>query len=387
MNRSRTRGGWRLGLVGFAITVLSLTGAGTQFATPIATASARAALNVGRIPFSRADVESHDGQAFAIAWSADPGAGQVEVYARSTVQSDGPEGVGRFIGRGASTGRIAVTDLPPENRWYFELRPARGAPLVTADRSLHLATAPNFRDIGGYRTLDGRWVKVGLVYRSDQLDRLSDADLATIGQLAPSLDVDLRTAAERQRGPDRLPHGTELLVADVVGQAGPNAMTMAKITSPGAAIDFLMAANRQFVSLPSARDAYASLFARLPSTSGPVVYHCSAGKDRTGWATAVLLTALGVPRRTVMADYLASNSYLADKNLAAFSRMPPEAVSNLEPIFTVRAAYLDAAFDEVDRRYGSFDRYLRVGLGIDDEALARLRARFLAGAPAHVGVR
>lgn len=300
------------------------------------------------------------------------------MYARTSPQSDGPEG--RPVGRGTSSGRLSVTDLPPRDRWYFELRPARGEPLVTADRSLHLATAPNFRDVGGYRTRDGRWVKVGLVYRSDQLDRLSDADLAEIGRLAPQLDVDLRTQGERTRGPDRLPAGAELLVADVVGDAGPSGATMAKITSPQAAVDFLTAANRQFVSLPSARRAYATLFTRLQSPAGPLFYHCSAGKDRTGWATAVLLTALGVPRSTVMADYLASNDYLAAKNQAAFSRMPAASVANLTPFFTVRASYLDAAFDEVDRRYGSFDRYLRVGLGIDSRALAHLKARFLEGA-------
>jgi len=138
--------------------------------------------------------------------------------------------------------------------------------------------------------------------------------------------------------------------------------------------------------LPSAKDAYTRLFASLQATpegakKGAVVYHCSAGKDRTGWATAVLLTALGVPRETVMADYLASNGYLVEKNRAMFSAMPPQQAAKLEPVFTVRAAYLNAAFDEVDKRYGSFDRYLKEGLGLDAVALARLRARFLAGAP------
>jgi protein-tyrosine phosphatase len=115
-----------------------------------------------------------------------------------------------------------------------------------------------------------------------------------------------------------------------------------------------------------------------------VVYHCSAGKDRTGWATAVLLTALGASRETVMADYLASNGYLVEKNKAMFSAMPAATAAKLQPVFTVRAAYLQAAFDEVDRRYGSFDHYLGEGLGLDDAALARLRARFLAGAPQRV---
>ena len=127
---------------------------------------------------------------------------------------------------------------------------------------------------------------------------------------------------------------------------------LAKITGPAAASDLLEQTNRKFVSLPSAKAAYASLFARMRTANGAVVYHCTAGKDRTGWATAVLLTALGVPREAVMADYLARNDYLASKNSAAYARMPAETVARLKPIYTVQASYLRAAFDEVDRRYG-----------------------------------
>jgi protein-tyrosine phosphatase len=330
------------------------------------------------IPFTQAEVTSPDaGKTFVVAWTAPAGAGAVRVFAQSSPNPGAPR---QQVGQGSATGRIQVSGLAPADRWYFDLRPAHGADLITADRSLHLATAPNFRDVGGYRTKDGRWVRMGLVYRSDQLDKLSDADLARIGRLAPSLVVDLRTAAERTHGPDRMPSGAEHLIADVAADAPPMG-GISKISSPNDAADFLVKANQQFVSLPSARDAYSRLFARFQSEAGPEVYHCSAGKDRTGWASAVLLTALGVPRETVMADYLASNDYLVEKNRAMFSAMPPKMATNLEPVFTVRAAYLDAAFDEVDKRYGSFDRYLKDGLGLDDAALARLRARFLTGAP------
>ncbi|HZC17101.1 MAG TPA: tyrosine-protein phosphatase, partial [Caulobacteraceae bacterium] len=305
-------------------------------------------------------------------------AGAVEVYARAAPAANGPEGLGRRVGRGASSGQITVADLPSADHWYFELRPAHGAPLVTADRGLHLKSAPNFRDIGGYRTADGRWVRMGLVYRSDELDKLSDADLATLARLTPLLVVDFRTLKERTRGPDRLPPGAAGLVEDVLADAPPS---YDKITDAAGAADFLADANRQFVSLPSARASYTGLFSRLPTASGAVVYHCSAGKDRTGWATAVLLTALGVPRAAVMADYLASNTYLADKNRAIFAAMPPAAAARMAPIMSVRAAYLQAGFDEVDRRYGSFDNYLREGLRVDDKALAALKARLLAGAP------
>jgi protein-tyrosine phosphatase len=368
------RNRWSAGLIWLAAACL---GPALVASAPAAQAemSARVA-SAQAIPFTRAEVESRDGQTFTVAWSA-PGGGAIEVYARTT---PGPSPEARLVGRGGANGQVTVIGLPSADRWYFELRPRRGGALVTADHSLHLKTAPNFRDVGGYRTRDGRWVRMGLVYRSDQLDRLSDADLARIARLAPGLIVDLRTEAERKQGPDRLAPGAAPMVADVIAGAPSNGAAFSKVNSPEAAAAFLTDTTRMFVSLPSAKDAYSRLFAQL-QTPDVTVYHCTAGKDRTGWATAVLLTALGVPRETVMADYLASNGYLADKNRAMFSRLPPATAANLEPVMTVRAAYLEAAFAEVDKRYGSFDRYLRDGLGLDRAALNRLRGRFLAGAP------
>ena len=374
----------RRGLAALAVAaILSLAGSAAVAQPRLAIAPAQSAPRERPIPFTRAEVSSSDGRQFVISWGAASGADPVEVYAHASPALSGPGGEARLIGRGGASGEITVADLPPAARWYFELRPRHGDALVIADRSLHLATAPNFRDIGGYRTVDGRWVRMGLAYRSDQLDHLSPGDLAVIAQLTPSLVVDLRTEKERHTGPDRLPPGAEGLVADVMADSPPNAAAILQGTDPDAGVRFLIEANRQFVSLPSARAAYASLLSRVPLATQPVVYHCTAGKDRTGWGTAVLLTALGVPRETVIADYLASNGYLIQKNKALFAAMPPGNVARMEPVLTVRAAYLQAAFDEVDHRYGSFDRYLKDGLGVDDQALARLRARFLVGARAH----
>jgi protein-tyrosine phosphatase len=334
-----------------------------------------------QIPFRTAEVLSADGRSFVVTWSAPAAAGRVAVYARSTPDLDLSSGAGRRVGEAGPAGRLRVDDLPPAPRWYFELRPERGAPLVVADRSLHLRSAPNFRDVGGYRTLDGRWVRMGQAYRSDQLDRLSDADLAKIASLKPALVVDLRTDAERRSGPDRTPPSATPLVADVMASFQPDMAAVMRIKAPQDAIAFMTKANRQFVSGTSALTAYATLLDRLDGADGVVVYHCTAGKDRTGWASAVLLTMLGAPRENIMADYLASNAYLADKNKATLATLPPDRVAAFEPMLTVRPDYLEAAFAEVQTRYGSFDRYLSQGLGLDATALANLRSRFLVGAP------
>ena len=343
-------------------------------ARPVRAEAAGAVASAQAIPFTRAEVESRDGQRVAVAWSA-AGGGPVDVYARTTPA--GPDPQARLVGHGGANGQITVAGLPVGERWYFELRPRRGGSLIIADRSLHLKTAPNFRDVGGYRTRDGHWVRMGLAYRSDQLDRLNDADLAVIARLAPTLIVDLRTQGER-RAADRLAPGAAPMIADVLADQPVNNSAFSKLDSPEAGVKALTEANRMFVSLPSAKDAYSRLFTRLQSPD-VAVYHCTSGKDRTGWATAVLLTALGVPREAVIADYLASNGYLVEKNRAMFAALPPATAANLEPVMTVRAAYLEAAFAEVDKRYGSFDRYLREGLGLDRAALERLRAKFLAG--------
>ena len=333
------------------------------------------------IPFTAASV-SADG---TISWSA-PGAARVTVYAGTdSAVSDRT----KPVGQGDATGSIRVSGLAPGKRWFFALVPDRGAPLVIADRGLHLGTIPNLRDIGGYRTTDGRWVKMGMIYRSDQLDRLSDSDLGAMGDLGLALVADLRTASERSREPDRLPAGAEHLVLDVAadshGLGGDMRQAMSLINT-GKGAEMLTEANRDFVSLDSARTAYSALLGRIGAEdAGPTLYHCTAGKDRTGWATAVILTILGVPREMVMADYLASNDYLRAKNetilAAASSASTPIARENLEPVLGVRAAYIEAAFAEVDKRYGSFDRYVRDGLGLDDAAIDRLRTTLLAGAP------
>jgi protein-tyrosine phosphatase len=335
---------------------------------------------VVRIPFRAAQVDSADGRIFALSWSAPSSAGRVRVFARTTPDADLTQGPGRLVGSGGSSAELTVDTLPPAVRWYFELRPDVGQALVIADRSLHLRTARNFRDVGGYRTTDGRWVRMGLAYRSDQLDRLSDADLAKIAALGPALVADLRTDAERRSGADRLPANAQPLVADVMAGTPPPAASLMHATSPSDTIAFLTNANQQFVSGASAHDAYHLLMTRLADSDGVDVYHCTAGKDRTGWASAVLLKILGVPQPTIMEDYLASNRYLAEKNRTMFASLPPERVTVLEPVMTVRASYLEAAFAEVELRYGAFERYLSDGLHLDAETLARLRARFLTGA-------
>jgi protein-tyrosine phosphatase len=207
--------------------------------------------------------------------------------------------------------------------------------------------------------------------------------------------IHLRTAAEIDMQPDQVPATMQYVHLDVLADestAAP-AQLEALLHDPrkaaeelgGGKLEALFADGyRKFVSLPSARRAYRELFQSLGERSKlPAVFHCTTGKDRTGWAAAALLTLLGVPRETVYADYLRTNEYLLPyyaKQIEGFSaaggdRAIPEA------IFGVKREYLDAAFDEMQRRYGTIDKYFADGLGIDAQGQAALRAGFLRAFP------
>jgi protein-tyrosine phosphatase len=332
------------------------------------------------IPFQAASVSSADGRVFTIDWDA-PGVRQVRIYAGTDPRRIGHE---RLVAHGPGRGEATVAALPAQPRWYFELAPDRGQSLVVADRSLHLTTAGNFRDIGGYRTMDGKWVRMGVAYRSNGLEHLTPAESAAIRELHLKLITDLRTDEERRRGPDRAPDGVPDLQANVLADDAAMIHAMMTHTAPPAATrQSLMQPGgiyRDFVSLGSARAAYHQTFEGLAdATDAPSVFHCTAGKDRTGWADAVLLTILGVPRATILADYQLTDVYLQGAALASVRQqfgsgaVPAGQAPKADP------ADLDAAFDEVTRRYGSFDNYLHQGLGLDDKTLRAIRRNFLVG--------
>jgi protein-tyrosine phosphatase len=380
---------WRIALLATAV-ALTAVGSGLDAGTAAATSTAVAASSRSAsksIPFVEATVtQTADG--YDVTWTSTR-AGRVQVFAGTNV---GAVGHDLKVGAGRASGSIHVTGLPAAPRWYFELSPAKGGALVIADRMLHLASAPNFRDAGGYRTKDGRWVRMGVLYRSDGLDKLSDADYATVQALGIKLVCDLRTDYERGKGADRVIPGAENVVFDVAGDSDQTKAITEAVTSGdkaaqqevlgnGKAAKILVDGGRSLVSSPSAKAAYSAMFARLEQPSSlPAIFHCSGGKDRSGWAAATLLTALGVARATVERDYLLSNDALRANNertLAATAQLIDRAL--IEPLIVVRKQYLDASFDEVKKRFGTFDRYLARGLGIDATARARLEQELLIG--------
>ncbi len=353
-----------------------LVGGSTPAATAASSASASASASAGRgIPFTEATVSFPPGGPATITWTA-PGVDEVTVYAGTSPKV----GTSDEVGSGTGTDTITVSDLDPAPRWYFRLQPDTGKPLVVADRSLHLTSAPNFRDVGGYRTSNGRWVRMGVAYRADSLDTLTAEESATLQAIGIKVICDLRTDAERAKAPDVVVPGTEVVIDDVAGDASAEtAAATEQLIRDALANGDAETVKDEFakiqvdlVTAPDAQAAFGSVLQRLADRDNlPMVLHCTAGKDRTGWSTATLLAALGVPRDTVAADYLLSNEAAAVRYGALVE----------DPAYSyavgVKPEYIDTSFEAVDDEFGSFAQYLRKGLDVDAATLARLRRNFL----------
>ena len=274
------------------------------------------------------------------------------------------------------------------------------AAVVLADsvedkRHVSLDGQSNFRDIGGYETADGRRVKWGVVYRSGELHKLSDSDVLKLESLGIKAVANFLTEKEiESRGHDRLPDGVrEIPLPMEAGNMGDLAEVVIEARGTGdfskVPAEFNPEIHRLLIT--EAREYYARLLRELADPiNRPMVYHCSHGVHRTGTATAILLSALGVPWETVREDYLLSNKYrkkevdrrISELQLQAADTLlvDPEQVdmTNIRAFYILEGSYIDASLDEAVKRYGSMDAYIREGLGISDEEITSLRKQLLA---------
>ena len=274
--------------------------------------------------------------------------------------------------------------LAPDQRYITSELPASAR---AGFRHLPVHGAPNFRDLGGYTTSDGRTVKWGALYRTDSLGDLTDDDQRYLERLHIQRIVDFRIPDEAADAPDKLsPSLKSSYVNMPIGFNNGNYNEFVKKIMSGDTQGLnleraLEEANVKFVRefTPVFRDWLHGL---VETGGGAQVFHCTAGKDRTGLAAALFLLSLGVPNNEVMQDYLASNAYLQQKNAKSLWKMRIFSLgradtAGVQPMMEVRRSYLQAAFDTMQQDYGSIDNYLREGLGVDDEFRTQLRARYL----------
>ncbi len=250
-------------------------------------------------------------------------------------------------------------------------------------RVLPLQGGQNFRDLGGYRTRDGRTVRWGLLYRSGSMHFLTPADYAYLERLGIRTICDFRDTRERTIEPVAWPTGQapRILADDYEMNMGAVGMTPPGQKTPTAEDARITVRTLYPELLDRFNIQYRRMFEELLAGHAPLAFNCTAGKDRTGIAAALLLTALDVPRETIIQDYLLTNQYFdprkvvgtSDRASQQWKHLPPEV---LQAYMSAEPSYIEAVFEVMDEHKGGAQGYLRAELGLSQPAVTRLREMY-----------
>jgi protein-tyrosine phosphatase len=281
--------------------------------------------------------------------------------------------------------RVRMSGLEPASRHFFRLRDQHGTEVLAAERKLGMQGTPNFRDFGGYPTVNGRWVKWGFLFRSGQLSSLSDQDVELLASLKLDLVCDFRRLEEQESDPSRLPRDNPPRIASLPIIPGSNAQFFeqaeGKMGDRQAMFDFMLEINRDFAEAQT--KAYARMFSEiLEMEDARFLVHCAAGKDRTGFAAAIILLALGVSREVVMRDYMLTGRFFHPHREVARLRekyqMQQMDTQSILPMLEVHEDYLARALFAIEQSFPSVEVYLEEALGVGPDEVAQLQERYLA---------
>ena len=240
-------------------------------------------------------------------------------------------------------------------------------------RHLNLEGASNFRDVGGYPASDGRSVRWRKIFRSNHLGHLTDADIDIVRELGVKTAFDFRGSEERTAAVCKVEEiEVHSLPIEPTVVAALRARLQARALSSADALDIMRESYRGYVRLNT--HSFRELFAQILKDTAPLVIHCTAGKDRTGFACALVLHALGVPSEVISDDYLLTNRFYR-RDPSASPDLPDD-VRNA--IGSVESSFLAAGFEAVRADYGGLESYFREGLGLGESERAELKARYLA---------
>jgi protein-tyrosine phosphatase len=269
---------------------------------------------------------------------------------------------------------------------YLEKQTVQGYSKVKK-RRLRFSGAKNFRELGGYQTTDARTVRWRILYRSDSLHKLTETDLKQLIALSLDRIIDFRAEYELAQEPDRLPAHPEIRVVRIPILDSSTEIWRDSheqfIANNLLNIDPAKYMIQTNIELATRFTTQMQVFIQeLSSANGrPVLFHCAAGKDRTGFAAAILLRMLGVPQKVVMEDYLLSNQYYLSAykwDLALFQLIKGKRFAAVVKGFLeVRSAYLATAFEAINYRYGSFEKYVCHGLGLVQKDIEHLKRLYL----------
>lgn len=237
--------------------------------------------------------------------------------------------------------------------------------------------AINFRDVGGYKTTDGKQVAWGKVYRSASVEKLTETDLTLLDKKKIHTVIDFRGVAEAKAAPDHLPKNTDYTLSPAGSDSLPNPAQMVQFLKEG---NFL----EKFYGVDAVKysgDRFRPLFVKLLTADKKeaIMYHCTGGRDRTGMATALFLYILKVPQETIEADYVASNVYLRPMNkkmMAPLAKMSGLSESEIEKAMALRPELIRAFFDGLKNQYGSIENFLQQEMGIGPKEISLLRKKY-----------
>lgn len=246
-------------------------------------------------------------------------------------------------------------------------------------RLVHLQGAINFRDIGGYKTTDGREVKWNKVFRSAAINKLTDADMETIKDKRIYTVIDFRGTQEAAAAPDRLLPGADYTLSPAGSDSLPTADQMAALIKEGNFLDKMYGQ----ASIQYFGDRYRPMFQKLLNLNdtAALLYHCTGGRDRTGMATALFLYTLGVPQQKIEEDFTASNVYLVPmmsrmmEPMAKSAGVDPEVVKKE---MELRPELIHTFFNAIRAKYGSIENFMSKELGVGKKETAILRKKYTA---------
>ncbi len=249
---------------------------------------------------------------------------------------------------------------------------------VIANRVLPMAGQANFRDLGGYKTKEGKFIKWGQIFRSGNLSELTSADVTYLTSLPLKTIIDFRTEEEKTQAPDIVPSTvTKRLEYSV--ESG-NTSTIQDFIDKMLAGEYeyvrqtMIESNAAFVD--TYQEVFKSFFAAISEEGNlPVVFHCTAGKDRAGFASAMFLSALGVERETIINDYLLTNTLLGASLEESIQKYGDENIGKaMYYANSVQLEYIGNAFDTIEAEYGTVENYLTQCLKAD---ISKLRDMYL----------
>ena len=252
-------------------------------------------------------------------------------------------------------------------------------------RMISFAGIINARDLGGLTTTGGETIRKGLLLRAANLSQATEADLAKLRRdYRLSSIIDLRTAVERKEKPDRIPEDVELRIHPIFDEATAGITREAKTSSPFSLPDMVSLYRTMIVAEPcraALHDVLTAIFTH-DFEKGSVLWHCTAGKDRCGIVSSLVLSALGVSREEIIKDYAVNADEFIVQADALYRRAlrsgrPEPAAAAARDVFLALPKYMESAFRAIDDAYGSSKSYLTRGLQIPESLLAEFRNKLL----------